>query len=156
MSFKESQKFSPLIYLLIAPFVLLIVYGLFKQIYLGEPFGDKPASDTSLVLILILLIGVLLLFWAMQLQTTITEKSIQIRFVPFVNKTILWKDVKSAEVLQYGFVGGWGIRLGTKYGTVYNISGNKGLAMELKSGKKILVGTQKEEELKKVIRQLDN
>ena len=44
-------------------------------------------------------------------------------------------------------MGGWGIRLWTKYGTVFNIKGKKGLAIELYSGKKFLIGTQKEIEL---------
>ena len=42
----------------------------------------------------------------------------------------------------------YGVRLGSKYGTVYNINGNKGLAIELKNGKKFMVGTQKAAELK--------
>ncbi|WP_282032750.1 hypothetical protein [Aequorivita sinensis] len=73
------------------------------------------------------------------------------RFFPFVKKKVNWKDVKSAEVVNYGFVGGWGIRLGTKYGTVYNIKGNRGLAIELLNGKKFLTGTQKETELREIL-----
>ncbi len=47
---------------------------------------------------------------------------------------------------------GWlGIWLFTKYGTVYNTRGNKGLALELKNGKKFLIGTQKMEELSEVV-----
>lgn len=90
----------------------------------------------------------------MQLTTTVNQKSIEIKFFPFVNKTIKWEDVKSAEVLNYGFVGGWGIRLWTKYGTVYNTSGNIGLAIILKNDKKVCVGTQKENELKQILEEV--
>lgn len=53
------------------------------------------------------------------------------------------------KVINYGFVGGWGIRLWTKYGTVYNVSGNKGLFIKLKNGKTMVIGTQKSQELEK-------
>ena len=71
----------------------------------------------------------------MQLKTTVDRNGIEMRFVPFIYKKITWNEIESAEVLNYGFVGGWGIRLWTKYGTVYNIKGNKGLAIKLKNGK---------------------
>jgi hypothetical protein len=90
----------------------------------------------------------------MYLKTEIDEDSIRIKFFPFANKVFHWKDIAKAEVVNYGFVGGWGIRIGTKYGTVYNIKGQQGLAIQLKNGKKRCIGTQKEAELKAVIAQL--
>lgn len=53
--------------------------------------------------------------------------------------------------MNYGFVGGWGVRLWTAFGTVYNVRGKMGLAIKLKDGTKFLIGTQKEMELKSVI-----
>ena len=64
-----------------------------------------------------------------------------------VKKRVNWKEIKNAEIVNYGFVGGWGIRLWTQYGTVYNMKGNKGLAIELLNGKNFLIGTQKPKEL---------
>jgi len=55
--------------------------------------------------------------------------------------------------VHYGFVGGWGIRLFTAYGTVYNMRGAKGLAIRLKSGKKFLIGSQRSEVLNQFIEQ---
>ena len=63
--------------------------------------------------------------------------------------------MKHAEIVNYEFVGGWGIRLWTKYGTVYNTKGDKGLAIELQNGKKFLIGTQKATELSKIIEKVD-
>ena len=56
--------------------------------------------------------------------------------------------------MNYGCVGGWGIRLWTKYGTIYNIKGNKGLAVKLLSGKKFLIGTQKGNELSEIVKKI--
>ncbi len=92
----------------------------------------------------------------MTLKTEIDQKAIKMSFFPFVKKRIEWKDVKKAEVINYGFVGGWGIRLFTNYGTVYNTSGNKGLALELQNGKRLVIGTQKEQELSRIVKNIYN
>lgn len=151
--FKEEQKFTQWwLWLILIGIALIPVYGIYKQIYQGEVFGDKPMSNLGLIAFVIFMLLFLLLFWLFKLTTEINTKEIKIQFFPLVNKVVEWKDVKSAQVLNYGFVGGWGIRLFTKYGTVYNIKGNKGLALELKNGKKLLVGTQKMEELYEIVK----
>ena len=48
---------------------------------------------------------------------------------------------------------GWGIRFGPS-GRAYNTMGKIGLQLELKNGRKILIGTQKKEELKEIIQKL--
>lgn len=90
------------------------------------------------------------MFGFMRLKTEIFQDEIRINFFPFVKKRINWNEIKSVEIVNYGFVG-WGIRLWTKYGTVYNTKGNKGLAIELLNGKKFLIGTQMEKELNVVV-----
>jgi hypothetical protein len=92
----------------------------------------------------------------MKLKTEIDRHGIRWEFIPFIKKRVSWSEVKSAKTVNYGFVGGWGIRLGTRYGTVYNTRGNKGLAVELKNGKKFCIGTQKEPELNKVLAKFGN
>lgn len=91
------------------------------------------------------------MFWSIRLKTEIDQKEIRISFLPFIKKTIKWEDIKSVKTVNYGFVGGWGIRFSTKYGTVYNTKGNKGMLVELKNGKKVCIGTQKKNELNEII-----
>ncbi|MCG9791865.1 hypothetical protein [Flavobacterium algicola] len=149
--FKEEQKFTQWWLLLMLIVITLIpIYGCYQQIVLDRKFGDKPISDKGLVIAAIVSFGILLLFLFSKLKTSIDGKEIRINFFPFTNKVIQWNEVKSAKLITYNFVG-YGIRLFTKYGTVYNTKGNKGLAIEFKNGKKILVGTQKTEELKEVV-----
>tara|TARA_R110000868_G_scaffold356319_1_gene617853 strand:+ start:624 stop:761 length:138 start_codon:yes stop_codon:yes gene_type:complete len=38
------------------------------------------------------------------------------------------------------------------HGMVYNVKGNKGLALHFTNGKKVVLGTQKPEELEKIIK----
>lgn len=140
--FKEEQKFTQWwLWLILIAVTVIPVYGIYNQIILGQVFGNKPMPDTVLIVSAIIPFGILVLFWLFRLKTEINSKEIRISFFPLTTRTVEWKDVKSAQVLDYGFVGGWGIRLFAKYGTVYNIKGNKGLALELKNGKKCLVGT---------------
>jgi hypothetical protein len=102
----------------------------------------------------IILIVISLLFLSIRLITRIDETGIHYKFFPFVKKDYTWKDIVSAKLVDYGFVGGWGVRLFTSYGTIYNIKGSKGLAVELKDGKKFCLGTQRPLELEKVLSRL--
>jgi hypothetical protein len=151
IDFKEEQKFTQCwLWIILIGIGIVPIFGIYKQIILGEKFGDKPMSDFGLILFCLFTFSIIALFWFMRLKTEIDQDEIRINFYPFVKKQINWKEIKSAEIVNYGFVG-YGIRFWTKYGTVYNTKGNKGLAIELLNGSKLLIGTQMENELYKVI-----
>ena len=153
IEFKEEQKFTKWwLWLILLPIGLMLIIGIYKQIFLRESFGDKPMSDIGLIIFTIFIFSLLGLFILMKMKTKIDHDKIELIFYPFVNKTTKWTEIKKAEVVNYGFVGGWGIRFSTKYGTVYNIKGNKGLAIELLNGKKYLIGTQKDTEIKEILK----
>jgi len=76
-------------------------------------------SDTGLVFFIIFVFGLIALFLLTKLKTEINENEVKFNFVPFYKKSIKWNEIENAEVINYGFVG-WGIKIGTKYGTVYN------------------------------------
>lgn len=144
MEFKETQRFTQWWLWLILFSVLVIPLVLF--------FKDMNRGTEHDVLVILLIflfeIALLTFFRIMNLRTSIDQEKIFLQFYPIMRKTIFWKEIQKAEVIDYGFVGGWGIRYFTRYGTVYNIKGSKGLALILKNNKKILIGTQKEQELK--------
>jgi hypothetical protein len=151
IEFREEQKFTQWwLWLILIGIGILPIFGIYKQLILGEKFGDKPMSDFGLIIFCVLIFGLIAMFWFMRLKTEIDQNEIRMNFFPFVRKQVNWKEIKNAKIVNYGFVG-WGIRLWTKYGTVYNTTGNKGLAIELQNGKKFLIGTQKETELNKIL-----
>lgn len=154
--FEEKQKFPIWILLILGPITLVPLYGLYYQVILKEPFGDNPMPTWALVIFLVLMLAMTWLFLSMNLKTTINEEGVKVRIFPFIKREIKWSEVKKAEVLKYGFVGGWGVRYSSKYGTVYNTRGNIGLVLDLNNGKKICVGTQKQTELEEVINNLQN
>lgn len=152
---KEEQKFTQWwLWLILIGVGILAVIGTYNQLIFGEEFGNKPMSDFGIIIFSVLVFGMIAMFLLVRLKTEIDQNEIRMNFFPFVKKRISWKEIKSAEVVNYGFVGGWGIRFWTAYGTVYNIKGNKGLAIELTNGKKFLIGTQKETEMNKVVQEI--
>ncbi len=152
IEFKEEQKFRQWwLWTILIGIGVLPIFSIYKQVILGEKFSNKPMSDFCLIIFCLFIFGLIAMFWFMRLKTEIDQNEIRMNFSPFVKKRVNWNDVKNAEIVNYGFVGGWGIRLWTKYGTVYNTEGDKGLAIELQNGKKFLIGTQKETELNKIV-----
>ena len=87
----------------------------------------------------------MLFFYINQLRTTITTEGITVRFFPYTKRHHSWEEISETEIIKYGFVGGWGVRLWTAYGTVYNVQNGKGLYVKLKNKERFLVGTQQPE-----------
>lgn len=160
MIFKETQKFKQLwLWIILIATGLITIgvfgYGIYLQIFLGQKFGNNPMNDTGLiitfVLVLILDIALFLIFGFSKLTTVIDKVGIEYRFFPFHSKShvIYWNMIEKYDVITYNPIqdyGGWGIK-SNKHGKAYNVSGDKGLLLFLKTGKRILIGTQKELEL---------
>ena len=80
-TFSEQQKFTQWwLWLILIGITIITIYGLYKQIYLGEQFGDKLMSNFGLFFYLILSFLVLILFLVMKLNTTINSDGIQMSF----------------------------------------------------------------------------
>ena len=156
MIFKETQRFTQWwLWVILLATVAPFVYGIYKQIIIKEPFGNNPLSNAGLIAVTLFTSSILVLFAYMRLETKIDAHGISMRYVPFIKKNIPWSEVASAKVVKYGFVG-YGIRLGSKFGTVYNTKGNKGLALVLQNGKKLCIGTQRPKELEQIISKISH
>lgn len=145
--FTEKQRFNQWwLWLLLAVSLAVPAILLFKEA------SEKSGGFSGLIIIL----SVIILFVVLRMTTVVTKENIQLTYFPFVNKTINLADIETMKVINYGFVGGWGIRFWTQYGTVYNVLGNKGLHIKFKNGKQLVIGTQKPQELEKVVEQLNS
>ncbi len=161
VSFNEQQRFKQVWILLLMLVVSIpILIGFLRQVVMGEPFGDKPISDLGVTIMLLFIALVNYFIFSIRLETIVDQNGITYRFFPFhfSTKTIAWDQVSKAYIRKYNPIleyGGWGIRWGAfGKGDAYNIAGNMGLQLELKSGKKLLFGTQRSDELDRVIEQL--
>lgn len=149
--FKEVQKYTFWwLWVTLIALALIPIYGIYKQLILGEQFGNNPMSDLGLIIFSISIFAIVLLFLVMALITEIDDEGIRLIFFPFVRRSVKWSEIKSAEIITYRSMGR-GIISGTKYGTIYNTKGNIGLAIVLKDGKKLCIGTQKTEALKELL-----
>ncbi|AZQ43722.1 hypothetical protein [Nonlabens ponticola] len=144
--FHEEQQFRQWWLWLIIIVVLIVptVFAIF--------FTETMTTDWKIIVGIFNALLVWFL-WYLKLETTITSEHIDIKYRLLTHKMIPWDTVDKAQVLDYGFVGGWGLRLWTIYGTVYNVSGSKGLNVKVGS-KQYTIGTQKEEELRSSIAHL--
>ncbi|WP_375236223.1 hypothetical protein [Winogradskyella sp.] len=151
--FKEEQRFTQTWLIIIIVISLIVTLAIIlKEI-------DKLTTSEIIISIgtIILASGLILLF---KLTTRIDEKGIHYKFFPFhlKFKTVFWNDIENAYIRTYNAIseyGGWGIRGGTLWykakGKAINISGNIGIQLELKDGKKLLIGTNKKEQAQDVL-----
>ncbi|MBA4277534.1 hypothetical protein [Flavobacterium sp.] len=159
--FTESQKFKQWwLWLILLGINGLFLFGLFKQVIGGQQFGDKPMSNVGLIVTTVLTIVLTILFVNFRLDTTITKDGIYVRFFPFhlKFKHYSWDSLTKSYVRQYSPLteyGGWGLRLGLfGKGTAYNVSGDKGLQLEFTDKKKLLIGTNKPDELTETLKKV--
>ena len=151
--YRETQYFRQVwLWALVLFISLLSLYGAFQQLILGTPFGNNPAPDSVTVVLAIIFGIVLPLFmYTMNLTTEVHSDGLYIRYFPFHLSfhRIAAEEIQRYEVCTYSPIkdyGGWGIRFGRK-GKAYNVSGNRGVQLELSNRKHLLVGSQKPEEL---------
>jgi len=155
--FKETQRFTQWwLWLLLIGISVVPTTGIYKQLIIGEEYGSKSMSNVGLIVFSIFIYLLIAFFYFLQLKTKITSEEISFTFFPLTSKKVKWEDISEVKIVNYGFVGGWGIRLWTPFGTVYNTKGKIGLAIEMKNGSKFLIGTQKETELKNVLKEISS
>ncbi len=155
--FKEEQRFTQLWLL-----VLLGISGAVPILIILKEYLKENSTITTNECILSLLgiilsLGGLFIF---KLTTRIDHEGIHYQFFPIhlSMKTINWDELQSVKVITYdpiGEYGGWGIR-GSNFwnkekGKAFTISGDIGIQLELKKGKKLLIGTKKKAEAIEVL-----
>ena len=155
--FSETQRFRQIWILMLVGFIALMSWSFFfQQLILDIPFGNNPASDTA-VAILLVIFGILLpvLFLVLKLEIQITRTALWFRFFPLHLK---WREVPFGTIAEVKAVvyrplreyGGWGIRFGRK-GIAYNVSGERGVQFILKSGESFLLGSHHAEEMERTL-----
>jgi hypothetical protein len=153
--FHEEQGFRQWwIWLLIGGITVMQWWGFIQQIVLGQPFGNRPAPDRGMVLLwLVFGIGLPAFFLYIRLAVTVTDTAIEIHFRPLTRRTIPLASVTHVEARRYsplGEYGGWGIR-GWGSNRAYNVSGNRGVELNLVGGRKVMIGSQRADELAQAI-----
>jgi hypothetical protein len=146
MFFEERQRFLSNA-LLQAFLVLLLAIALALGLWSRGTAGPSPLA---VLFAGVLALGLVVL---MELRVVVRPGEVEIHMWPFRRKVIPVQDIVEYEprtyrpILEYG---GWGIRFGPR-GWAYNVSGNRGVQLRLRDGKRILIGSQKADELARAI-----
>ncbi len=155
--FREVQHFrQTLLWLFLFCVILLSLWEIIQQLVLGIPFGNNPAPDTVLVILAVIFgIGFPFFFYITNLTTEVRSDGVYLRFFPIemTFNRISLENIKEWEAVAYHPVreyGGWGIRYG-KNTKVYSVSGNHGVLLTLVNGKRLLIGSQRPDELAEAI-----
>jgi len=152
-TFSETQSYlTPIVWVIMLGIGLVLAYFLWQQMYLDQSVFSSESTNSDILIYVFPFLVLGLCIGLMKLTTTIDENGVEFRYRPFfIHKVFSWDQIESINVIHYGFMVGYGIRLWTKYGMVYNMKGNTGIFIMLKNGKKLMIGTQKEEEVKEVL-----
>ena len=129
-------------------------------ILLSFPIMSVGTFDENEINVYHVLIGLAipLLFYLIELRIKVNEDGLHYQFFPFHIKshTIKLEDIEKFKAIEYSPLkeyGGWGIKYGFK-GKAYNVSGNLGVKVHLTNGRNILFGSQKHNELAKVLKSI--
>ncbi len=151
--FKESQRFNQWwLYAMFALVLTLLVGGIYKD---SESFQNF--NNPALVLFFLAALFLMTFILFLRHDTRIDSKGITTKFYPmgFSRKFFAWKEIDECYVRKYNpFVeyGGWGIR-GSSRRKAYNVSGYLGIQIVTKDKKEFLIGTQKPDVARAVLKQ---
>lgn len=153
--FTETQRFRQwwLLLMVSAPIIYSLYSLLDKFVFSASESDTTPLSGLLIGFIVNDLL--LVIFLLIKLETTIEKETLSVRFFPFHLKSKVFRkdEITKLEIRKYKPIreySGWGIR-GSGDNRALNVLGNMGLQIEFTDGKKLLIGTQKPEELEAAI-----
>ena len=156
--FKEEQKFTQWWLIVILFFLTIPSIVIVYREYQASNKTFESINDNLIGLTFGLLITILIFFF--KLITRIDEKGIYYQFFPFhfSKKLIPWSEISKVGTRTYlpiSEFGGWGLRGGFFFNKgknkALNVSGDIGIQLILKNGDKLLIGTQKRQEVNRVL-----
>jgi len=160
IKFHETQRFNQ--WWVYALFLLIngsLWVVLWLHFFYDTSVGNKPATGTELLFIAGVVTLVSIFMFVIRLETEVSEQGIAVQFFPihFRKKHYSWDQITACSVRTYSPLydfGGWGLRYSlTGKGKAYTIKGNQGFQLEI-NGKKVLIGTQRGEELQQVLMEI--
>lgn len=146
--------------LLVVLLLLAVAVGVFAGVtgMRQEPI-ELPGVVIAVSCGVLIPLGIAVLIWVSRLETEVRTDGLYVRYFPFHRRFRKFGAEELSEcfarkyrpILEYG---GWGIRCAWtwKGGRAYNISGNEGVQLVFKNGKRLLIGSKEATELEAAIR----
>ncbi len=152
--FEETQRWSLILRaFLVIPSVAAAV--ICAVLVLRGPI-DMAGRAAITVCGVIMPLALAILLWVLRMETQVRSDGVYVRYFPFhwrfQRLPALDLDQCFARtyrpILEYG---GWGIRWGFG-GRAYNVSGNQGVQLVFRNGRRLLLGSARPRELEAAIR----
>jgi hypothetical protein len=140
--------------------VAIFGYLVIEQVVFGRPAGSHAMSNPGLLatglLVVLFDVGLVALFLGANLRTEVRQDGLYIRYRPLHLSfhRLPLEDVVQVQAVTYHPLldyGGWGIRYARR-GKAYNPMGNRGVRLDYRDGRHILIGSQRPDELAAAIR----
>lgn len=157
--YREEQNFGRWVYALMA---LMVAFGAAIALIAKEKAQDAAAGsgnslEVSVVLLVSVLLPTILIVGVLRMTTEVDPTTIRVWFgwVPTFHRSIDLTGVERVESVRYrplAECGGWGIRYGPGGERVYNARGDLGVRLFFRDGTRILIGSQRPDELAEAIR----
>ena len=149
--FKEEQRATQAWIYVLVYLIAIGIWGSFVASIMGwvnlEP---GPAA----ILLLVFGIGFPALLQIARLTVEVHPDHLFINWHPLRTLRLYYRDIVEVRSVSFRPIrdwGGWGVRWVPGKGVAYTMSGSRGVEMKLKSGKVVVVGSQKAEQLEQVI-----
>ena len=150
--FREAQRFRQWwVWLIVAGVAAVGWWGFIQQVVFGRPFGDNPAPTWAMVLIWVVFgWGFPAFFLLLRLVVEVTADAVVVGFRPLSRRVLPIGEIEHVEARQYNALveyGGWGVKGWSRQKMAYNVRGNRGVELTLRDGRRIMLGSQRSEEL---------
>jgi hypothetical protein len=153
--FREKQPFRlgyARIALAMPPAILAVISC--RQIFFHHPWGNPPTTNGNLLFLTMLTLLVYVRLVTVRLITELWPGHLSVAMKGFWRRIrIPIADIRAAAAVEYdpkGEYRGYGIRSGPR-GQAYIAAGNQAVQLELRDGRKVLVGSQRAKELARKI-----
>ena len=154
--FREEQFFDWRVYALIVAIELFAGYWIVWWTRNWGPvaalLAQRWSVEFTLGFVVAIAVPFLLVASMLQMTTEVTATELRVWFgwIPIYRRSIAITNIPRSRVVQYRPIldyGGWGIRIGRDGERVLNARGDRGVRLELADGTKLLIGSQRPEEL---------
>lgn len=143
--FEESQRISGLVVVVVVVVLTVVWAGLMWKVGCRGRLCFILGGSTAFVVLLLA---------TLHMRTTVSRDGVTVTMFYVYDTTIPADRITAATAEEYaplGEFGGWGLRFGAD-GRAYNMRGDEGVRLTLSDGKKVLIGSQRPQELEAAIR----
>ncbi len=156
IAYREEQRFTQWwVWVVVLGVAAVAWWGFIQQVFVGRPFGDNAAPDWAVALIWVIFgLGLPFLFESLKLLIEVAPGEVRVSFRPLFRRVISTSDIVEIEARQYHAVkeyGGWGVKGWTGKKVAFNVKGSWGVDLTLRDGRRVLLGTQRPQELASAI-----